>query len=66
MIEILQLMIYLISKNISSYQIDKNNIFRMKLILGIILNVAVAKFTPTSEWQVWKEDEPLPEGLHYR
>ena len=38
----------------------------MKLILGIILNVAVAKFTPTSEWQVWGEDEPLPEGLHYR
>ena len=38
----------------------------MKLLFGIILNVVIAKFTPTSEWQVWAQDDPLPEGLHYR
>ena len=68
LIEILLLTIYLISKNSCFYRSNckKIYVFRMKLILGIILNVAVAKFTPTSEWQVWGEDEPLPEGLHYR
>ena len=69
LIEIRLLTIYLISKNSCFYRSNCKNklyIFRMKLILGIILNVAVAKFTPTSEWQVWGEDEPLPEGLHYR
>ena len=33
---------------------------------AILISFVFSEFTATNEWQVIPENEPLPQGLHYR